>query len=351
DLGIDRDKLLLVTINTKAAAPTSQANAALLGTMLDRLRVVRGVTAASYARRPVQSFWWPEAIGAAAGNRPVVAERNEVGPGYFRAMGVTMLAGRDVEAGTATGGGVPAIVNERLAAALWPGQPAIGRMLRVGSQPQPLVIAGVAPNAFYSGYRRSTDPNFLFVSASHAPPSPEEVTLYVRFTGSQDQIVPAVTRALRAVDDRAPIVYLRTMDEQLSSLTWPIHALAVLLASFAVGSLLIATIGQYAAVAFAMRRRIRDFGVRIALGAAPRDILAAVVREGLRLTAAGLAIGCALSVAVAIGLRTMLYGVTPTDARTYLAVFALLGAASLVACYVPARRSARIDPMQALREE
>jgi len=351
DLGIDRDRLLLVTINTKAAAPTSQANAALLGTMLDRLLVVRGVTAASYARRPVQSFWWPEAIGAAAGNRPVVAERNEVGPGYFRAMGVTMLAGRDIEAAAAAGGGVPAIVNERLAAALWPGQPAIGRMLRVGSQPQPLVIAGVAPNAFYSGYRRSTDPNFLFVSASHAPPSPEEVTLYVRFTGSQDQIVPAVTRALRAVDDRAPIVYLRTMDEQLSSLTWPIHALAVLLASFAVGSLLIATIGQYAAVAFAMRRRIRDFGVRIALGAAPRDILAAVVREGLRLTAAGLAIGCALSIAAAIGLRTMLYGVTPTDARTYLAVFAVLGAASLVACYIPARRSARIDPMQALREE
>jgi putative ABC transport system permease protein len=112
--------------------------------------------------------------------------------------------------------------------------------------------------------------------------------LYVRYTGSQDEIVPAVSRALRAVDDRAPIVYLRTMEEQLASLTWPIHALAVLLASFAIGSLMIATIGQYAAVAFTMRRRSRDFGVRLALGASSADILSAVVREGLRLTIAGL---------------------------------------------------------------
>jgi predicted lysophospholipase L1 biosynthesis ABC-type transport system permease subunit len=137
--------------------------------------------------------------------------------------------------------------------------------------------------------------------------------LYVRYTGSQDEIVPAVSRALRAVDDRAPIVYLRTMEEQLASLTWPIHALAVLLASFAIGSLMIATIGQYAAVAFTMRRRSRDFGVRLALGASSADILSAVVREGLRLTIAGLAIGCALSLATATGLRSMLFGVTPTD--------------------------------------
>jgi predicted permease len=351
DLGFNRDKLLLVTINTKAAAATRQANAALLGTMLDRLRVVRGVTAVSYARRPVQSFWSPEAISVAAGNRPAVAERNEVGPGYFRALGVTLLAGRDVDASAADGGGIPAIVNERLASTLWPGQPAVGRLLRVRSTPQPLVIAGVAPNAFYSGYRRSTDPNFIFISANHAPPPPEEVTLFVRYGGSQDEIVPAVSRTLRAVDDRAPIVYLRTMDEQLASLTWPIHALAILLASFAIGSLAIATIGQYAAVTFTMRRRIRDFGVRIALGASSGDILASVVREGLRLTVAGLAIGCALSLATAIGLRSMLFGVTPTDVRTYLAVFALLGVASLFACYLPARRSARIDPMQALRQE
>ncbi|HKB09597.1 MAG TPA: FtsX-like permease family protein, partial [Vicinamibacterales bacterium] len=292
-----------------------------------------------------------EPLAAGRANRPIVAERNEIGPGYWRAMGLTLLAGRDFDAPAVDSGGVPAIVNERLAATLWPGEPAIGRTLRIRALAQPLTIAGIAPNAFYSGYRRSQDANFVFVSAAHAPPAPEEITLYVRYSGSHDEIVPAVTRALRAVDGRAPIVYVRTMAEQLASLTWPIHALAVLLASFAVGSLLIATIGQYAAVAFTMRRRIRDFGVRIALGASSGDIVGGVMREGLRLTAAGLAIGCAISLAAATGLRSLLYGVTPTDPWTYAAVFALLGAASLIACYLPARRSARIDPMQALREE
>jgi predicted permease len=354
DLGFDKDNLLLVTINTKTAAPTSPEHVALLGTMRERLHTVRGVTAVSYARRPVQSFWALEPVAAGdAGidKRPLVAERNEVGPGYLHAMGITPIAGNDFKESDPEGGTISVIVNQRLAEALWPGQPAVGRMLRLGSYRQPIVIVGVAPDGFYSGYRRTPDPNFVFVSAGHSPASPDETTLYVRYSGSLDDIAPAIGRTLRAVDDRAPIVSLRTMDLQLESLTWPIHALTMLLALFAVGSLLIATIGQYAAVAFTMRRRIRDFGVRMALGASPRDILASVVREGLRLTAVGLAIGAGLSLAIASSLRSMLFGVTPTDGRTYAGVFVLLAAASLVACYLPAHRAARIDPMQALREE
>ena len=351
ELGFDRDKLLLVTINTKAAAPTREANAILLGSMLDRLRTVRGVTSVSYARRPVQTFWSIEPVTANAGDRPLLAERNEVGPGYLRAMGLRPILGHDFDERDDTHGTIPAVINQHLAAALWPGQPAVGRVLRLRSYPQPIVIGGVAPDAYYSGYRRNADPNFILVSARHAPPQPDEVTLYVRYSGAMDDVVPAIGRTLRAVDDRAPIVYVRTMDKQLASLTWLIDALAVLLASFAVGSLLIATIGQYAAVAFTMRRRMRDFGVRIALGASSRDILTSVLREGLRLTAVGLAIGGALSLATAGSLRSMLFGVTPTDARTYVGVFALLATASLIACYVPARRASRIDPMQALRDE
>jgi ABC-type antimicrobial peptide transport system permease subunit len=144
---------------------------------------------------------------------------------------------------------------------------------------------------------------------------------------------------------------LNRRHDQLESLTWPIQALAVLLALFAVVSLLIAMIGQYAATAFTMRRRVRDFGVRIALGASSHDILASVVREGLVLTAVGLAIGAALSLATASALRSMLFGLTPTDTRTYIGVLALLAAASLFACWLPARRAARIEPMQALRQE
>jgi putative ABC transport system permease protein len=350
DLGFDKNQLLLVTVNTKAAAPTKPENAMLLDAMRERLRTIAGVTAVSYAHRPVQNFWFDERLTGAA-DRAVVAERNEVGPGYLRAFGVAPLLGRDINESDADPATVSAVINQRLAEALWPGESAIGRVLRLASMPAPVVIVGVAPNGFYSGYRRQPDPNFVFVSARQAPPPPQEMTLYIRYSGSLDRIVPSVGAALRTVNDRAPIVYVRTMDSQLEGLTWPIEALATLLALFAIGSLLIAAVGQYAAMAFTMRRRIRDFGVRMALGASSRDIIGSVVGEGLRATAVGLGLGTALSLAFGRALRSMLYGVTPTDTVTYAAVFALLGAASLVACYVPAHRASRVDPMRALREE
>ena len=351
DLGFDTDRLLLVKVNTKAAAQTAPANVSLVDAMIEHLHALRGVQAVSYARRPVQSFWPGDRLGAGADGRPIIAERNEVGPGYLRMMGVPLLAGHDFETRDTSGGAIAAIVNQRLAAALWPGQPAVGRILRLRSYPKPIVVIGVVPDGLYSGYRRQSDPNFLLVSANHAPPDPGQMTLYVRYTGALADIVPGVGRTLRAVDERAPIYYAQTMDDQLASLTWPIHALTMLLTLFAVGSLLIAAIGQYAAMAFTMRRRIRDFGIRIALGASTSDIIAGVVREGLGLTVAGLAIGLVLSLMAAIGLRWMLFGVAPTDLPTYAGVFTLLAAASLVACYLPARRAAGIDPMQALREE
>ena len=180
---------------------------------------------------------------------------------------------------------------------------------------------------------------------------PGEITFHVRHAGNLDLVAPLISRALRTVEPRAPIVYVRTMEWQLDSILWLVRALTILLTLFAGGSLLIAAIGQYAAMTFATRRRVREFGVRMALGASSRDILASVVGEGWRLTAAGLAIGVALSLVAARGARAWLYGVTPTDGPTYLGVIAVLACASLFACYLPARRAARIDPMQALRQD
>jgi ABC-type antimicrobial peptide transport system permease subunit len=127
--------------------------------------------------------------------------------------------------------------------------------------------------------------------------------------------------------------------------------ISILLGAFAGVSLLIAAIGQYAVIAFDMRRRARDFGVRIALGASARQIVGSVLREGAGLTAVGLLSGFVISVAVATALRGVLFGVTPTDAPTYGGVFALLACVSLAASYIPARRAARIDPVRTLRQE
>jgi putative ABC transport system permease protein len=177
------------------------------------------------------------------------------------------------------------------------------------------------------------------------------VTFYIRYLGNLDAITPALRRGTLDVDAKVPIGAIRTMETQLDSAKWPVLAITTLLAIFAVGSLLIAVIGQYAVVAFGVRRRTRDFGVRMALGASSARILGAVLNDGLKLTAVGLLTGFLLSVAAGIGLKGLLYGVSPTDASTYAAVFALLAAASLAACYLPARRATRIEPMQALRQE
>jgi ABC-type antimicrobial peptide transport system permease subunit len=184
-----------------------------------------------------------------------------------------------------------------------------------------------------------------------APDEPGEATLYVRHRASIDAVAPAIRRAIRDADQRVPVVTLRTLDAQLDQTIWPVRVLTMLLTLFAGGSLLIASIGQYAVVAFDIRRRAREFGLRLALGSSSRQVLESVLREGLRLTVAGLGIGFLLSLATGTGLRGLLYGVTPTDAVTYAAVFPALAAVSPVACYLPARRAATVDPIAALRNE
>jgi putative ABC transport system permease protein len=144
---------------------------------------------------------------------------------------------------------------------------------------------------------------------------------------------------------------MRTMESHVEEMTWPVRAVTMLLLLFAGGSLLIATIGQYAVVSFDMRRRVREIGLRLALGASSNQVLSSTMREGFGLTVLGLAIGFALSLAVGQVLGSVLYGVTPTDPPTYLSVFGLLSAASLLACYLPARRAANANPMEALRQE
>jgi predicted permease len=350
DLGFEKNNLLLVTVNTAGTAATKEENIAVLDRVRDRLQSVPGVVAATYAGRPPQETWATERVRAEGSAPTVLAERNYVGPEYFRVLGVSPIQGRDLADQERTRAGSVAVISQNLAEALWPGQSALGRTIQLAS-PQAVEVVGVTPNGFFGGYRRETQPSFLFLSAQQEPREPGEATFHVRYSGQLDAIAPAIGRAIRDVDARVPIVYTRTMDTQLESITFLVRALTTLLTLFASASLVIAALGQYAAMAFTMRRRTRDFGVRMALGASSRQILVSVVREGFRLTAVGLAIGLTLSVVTGRGVRSLLYGISPTDMPTYVGVCSLLALASLVACYLPARRAARIDPMRALRQE
>jgi hypothetical protein len=276
------------------------------------------------------------------------AESTRVGPEYLGVFGAGPVAGRDFARGDQRRSTRGILISQNLAEQFWPGQTAVGRTLVVNKQEREVV--GVTPNLFFSGFRRE-HPGFVMLSAQQEPLEPGEATLYVRYSGTLDTIGPAIRRTLQQVDARTPVAYMRTWDTQLYSAVWPIRVLTTLLMLFAGGSLFIAAIGQYAVVAFDMRRRVREVGLRMALGASSRQVLTRVIREGFTLTILGLVLGFLLSLGVGALLGAVLYGITATDPATYAAVFVLLSAASLLACYLPARQAARTNPMIALRTE
>jgi len=346
--------LTLTTVSTTGAAANEESNRALLESLRERLRSAPGVQAVTYARSTPSMpdrTWRMDPVRTNPSEMPRPSWVNVVGPDYLKALGLSPVAGRDLAADDTDAARASAIINQHLADALWPGQPAVGHTIQLRPGHAPVEVVGVTPNALFSGYGSETRPYFVFLSQHQEPAPPGDMSFYVRHAGAPDTIFPAIGRALKDVDARVPIVYMRALETELNTNTWPIRFISLLLALFASGSLAIAAIGQYAVIAFDMKRRTRDFGIRIALGASPRQLLSAALGEGLRWTAIGLLIGFGLSLGAGRAFRSVLFGITPTDASTYLGVFVGLTITSLLACYLPARSVSRIDPIKALRQE
>ena len=352
ELHYETDHLALVTVGTAGSATNPEQHVAILERLRERLCAVPGVVAASYAREaPLRGGVPVGPVKGGAVLEPVEAEGNYVGPDFLQALGVVALQGRGISESDRAGMKRIAVINQNLARALWPGQSAVGQTLTLGGGKEIAEVVGVVPNGAYADLRDGERRNFLFLAERQSPADPGEAVLHVRYSGTLDRIAPGIRAAIRETDARVPVFDLRGMEAHIRNQTGPVLMIATLLSFFAIGALILAAIGLYAVIAFNMSRRTRDFGIRIALGASSRQIVEAVLREGLVITGIGLAVGFALNVAGAKALGSLLYGITATDLPTFLGVFTLLAIVSLVACYLPARRAARIDPMQALRQE
>jgi len=277
-----------------------------------------------------------------------------VGPDYLRALGVPILEGSDtLQAGST-------IINRKLAQALWPGQSAVGRTFMLGTNTMPLQVAGVVPDAAFngvaadgsfSGLAKSERRPFIFVADAHTISANEDRTFHIRYRGPLADLVPAVRAAIHRTDARLTVFSVRTMQAEWESFTAPIRIVVTLVACFALGGLLIASVGLYAVVTFYTSKRTRELGIRAALGASPTQAASLIVKEGLLLTALGLAFGLAICTIAGRAFAHLLFAVTPTDATTWLAVAAVLTTVSLSASWLPARRAARVDPMLALRQD
>ena len=352
DVGFDTHNILMATVNTAGSATGPDSHLAIIETLRTRLARMPQVESVSYVPFTRVYPWIDFPVRRDRTSDPVLSGNPRISSDFFRTLGVPLVAGDDFrrEAGA---NARHAIVTQQLAATLWPGESAIGKVVLAGPTDRltELEVTGVVGDAYFGGRVTDAPPRFIFTAIDARPGPPGETTFLIRHSGSTDLIAPAVARALREADGRVPIAALRSLESQLASEQAPFWVLAMLLTLFAGASLLVAAIGQYAVVAFEGRRRIREFGLRLALGASAEQVVRSVLRESFKLTAVGLAIGFVLSVAAGTLMARVLYGITPTDPLTYLGVFTLLGASSLVACYLPARRAARVDPIDALRAE
>ncbi|MDP6579613.1 MAG: ABC transporter permease [Vicinamibacterales bacterium] len=273
---------------------------------------------------------------------------NRIGPGYFRAMGIAVVAGRVFGESAIDAARDEVVVNETFARRYWPGQDPIGRGIRFGRNTDPHRVIGVVQDGKYRGMREDALP-YMYrpLGASYTP----RVTLLARTDGDPMAMLPSVRAELRMLDSTLPIYGERTLAEQVGSAVFGERLAAMLLGVFGAIALLLATVGIYGLVANAVEQRTHEIGVRMALGADRRDVMRLVVGQGMGLVLVGVGLGLAGAVALTRAVASLLFGVSPTDATTFALAPVGLMVVALLACLLPARRATRIDPMQALRYE
>lgn len=275
----------------------------------------------------------------------------QVSTNYLRTMGITLVRGRDLDGRDTEEAPRVALVNETLARRLWGEQDPVGRRFWFGHDGYLCEVVGVVRDGKYLMLGEEPRP-FVYKPLAQHYATP--VALHIRTGDAPLSLAPGIRQILKELDPDLPIYNVRTMDEHLrkSALALMPLRIAVLLAGLqGLMGLCLAVMGVYGVVAYVVSRRNREIGIRLALGAQRWAVLRTVMREGWHLTLVGLALGFGLAVLLALGLSRLLYGLNPINLPVFAGVFLTLAVAALLACYLPARRALRVDPVEALRSE
>ena len=285
-------------------------------------------------------------------NSGVMIARRSVSPGYFGAFAIPVLSGRDFTDSDTNASQRVVIVDQAFAKKYFGGN-ALGRRLSTQEDkkgnPDWMEIVGVVQNARDTNL--PTEPAgeiyFPYAQVDYF----EDADFIARTSGSPSVMIPALRRAIWSEDKEAPITDVQTMDQIVSSSIAEPRFQSILLGSFGALGLILAMVGIYGVISYGVRQRTREIGVRMALGARPRDVLRMVIREGMLLAGAGILLGVGGALALTRFLRSLLFEIKPTDPVTFAGVAIVLTLAALAACWIPARRAMRIEPMEALRYE
>jgi predicted permease len=279
----------------------------------------------------------------------------EVSPGYLEAVGAKVLEGRLLQDSDRNGGQRVVVVNEFLAKRHWPGKSAAGKRLRFGDNSDETknpwwVVAGVVGDIRERGLLVEMKPA-VYVPVPQVEKPDSYSTLVVRTGTAPNSMLKSIESAIWTVDAQQPVTRVRTMDEMIEENVADRTRPMVLLGVFAGLALVLACLGVYGVLAYAVAQRTREIGVRMALGAKPSDVTQMILRGGLKLSAIGLLVGGALAAGLGALLKTLLFGVTAAAPVTYLGTAALLVLVAMAACIIPAYRASRVDPIVALRDE
>jgi putative ABC transport system permease protein len=332
--------------------------------VLERVSSLPGVVSAGYtttvplAWKGGTSGFFPEGRTverASAEGLSYDANHRQVSADYLKTMGIPVLRGRAISDGDDERAMPVAVVNDTMARQYWPGEEAIGKRFKLGDPEDDIpwmTVVGVAGDVRQMGIDEPVKAEMYLPYGQikdFAFYSPRD--LVIRTAVDPLSIVAAVRNEIHQIDPAQPISNVRTMDEVLGEETASRRLGMTLLTIFAALALLLATLGIYGVLAYFVVQHTQEIGVRVALGAQRRDILGLVLRKGLGLTLLGVAIGLGVAFALTRLMASLLFGVSTTDPLTYAAIALLLTAVALVACYLPARRATKVDPMVALTYE
>jgi len=351
--GFNEANVTLLQIDTATTGYKETQMANLLVEAEDRVKQVPGVDAAAFSFFTFNQGGWTSFLFTQDQTPPAgearLVRQNVVGDDYFRAMGVPLVTGRSFNRmDTATSQKV-AIVSETMAQRFYPNSSALGRHIGKSAEaPGEMEIVGVVKDVKYESLTEEPRPMVYFPVQQRPQPLSN---LILRISGNPRTVVPAVRSTLKEVNTRLPIDDVVSLEDQISRSLVQQKLIARLASFFGLLAMLLACIGLYGVLSYSVARRRNEIGIRLALGASTLDVLRLVLRNGMTLTLIGLALGLLGSFALTRLVATLLFGVKSTDAMTFVVVSLMLVVVALFACFIPARRATRVDPLIALRYE
>jgi len=355
DPGFRVGRALLVPINLGLLRYQETEGKDFYRNLLARVESLPGVERASLVRFAQLGFSFAQFQVFKEGSRDRQPDEglntgfNVVGPNYFATMETPLLRGRDFRDTDRQGSPGVAVLNETLAARLWPGEDALGKRVSVSGPSGPfLEVVGIARDGKYRSLGE-TPHSYIYqpLLQSYDP----KMTLVVRTKVEPQSVATAVREQIRALEPNLPVADVKTLQDQLDLSLFPSRMAAWILGGFGVLALLLAAIGIYGVVSYSVARRTREIGVRMALGAKATDVLRLVLGEGFLVIGGGLVLGLLLALVATRVIASFLYGVGTTDLLTFAGVPLLLALIALGAAAVPTLRATKVDPLVALRDE